>query len=96
MDGPDLSRPVEREAERIAALLVPTGRAVSRRPSRRIARLDSTARQAAEAIKPAVPALVAGAGAGAAAIATAPLWVWVVVAVVVVVALVAVAYWGVP
>lgn len=95
--GPDFSRPAEAEAERIATALVPANRVVApQHMSRRVLSrfLDGNQfRQATEAIRPAVPAITAGAAAGAAAAATAPLWVWIVVAVVVVAALVAVAYW---
>ncbi|MFC7737915.1 DUF4157 domain-containing protein [Roseomonas sp. GCM10028921] len=85
--GADLSRPLEREAERVAATLVPSG-ALARdtRQDGVLRRLLSSqdAQQIAQVAVPAAPAAAAGAAATAGAIATAPLWVWVVVAVVVV------------
>jgi hypothetical protein len=94
--GNDLSRPAEREAERVAAKLVPAGM-LTGAPERsgvlrRLSGRDAV--QIEQALAPAAPALVTGAAATAAAIATAPLWVWVVVAVVVVAIVVGVLYWA--
>ncbi len=91
-----LGDPVEREAERVAAELVPASALTSAPPVHgTLRRLLSAqdAQQIEQAVAPAAPALVAGAAATAAAIATAPLWVWVVVAVVVVAVAAAALYW---
>jgi hypothetical protein len=92
----DLSHPIEREAERVANELVPTG-ALAQVPKvhgvlrRYLSAQD--AQQIEQAAATAAPAIAAGAAATAAAAATAPLWVWVVVAVVVVAVAAAALYW---
>jgi hypothetical protein len=92
----DLSHPIEREAERVANELVPTGALAQ------VSKVDGVllrylsaqdAQQIEQAAATAAPAIAAGAAATAAAAATAPLWVWVVVAVVVVAVVAAALYW---
>ena len=91
------STPIEREAERVANELVPSG-SFSRTETGRsgvLRRLldGADAQQTEQAIQQAGPAIVAGTGAAVAAAATAPLWVWIAVAVVVVAVVVGVAIW---
>lgn len=94
--GPDVYRPVEREAERVAALLVQGNVPREREQINAVLHryLDpQAAQQIEQTLAPAAPAIVGGAAATAAAIVTAPLWVWVVAAVVVVAIVVAVGIW---
>jgi hypothetical protein len=93
ISGP--SRPVEREAERVAAELVPSDPLARDVDGDRVLRRylsPEDVRQIEQAAAPAAPA-IAAATLTAAAIATAPLWVWVVVAVVVVAVAAAALYW---